>query len=225
MKKAYSGYFRLQDGRKVRNYYGKRIYETLGQLVSENQLLSFKQIKHIRKDSLFFLMILVANNKKLLLQFVPNMIPAEKRLRRSSSGFSEIVIRSAMPFDDKNFIKGLIVQEINSRTKGALKEDRALKVLLRMKEKKHIRNAYKTKDYKDIRGADIIVQLDFDDDNSNILEILLQVKSSWQEQQVHREKYPDTPSIKIGYKTTDDLIEEKLITIIENYKKGKITHI
>ncbi len=220
--KRISPYFRLQSNQKVRNYYSQRIYNILLSLTEENRLSSFKQIKQSRRDSLFFLTTLAANNKNLLFQFVPNSLLPEKRLKRSSSGFSEIILKGEMPFDEKEFLKKLIVQEINIRTSGFMKEERVLKIARELINEGVVKNAYKSTEHQDIGGTDIFFQFYAED---SMITMPLQVKSDFMSQKIHQEKYPDKPSIRVSFKTTDAVIRKKLKMIIENHQKRIILHI
>ena len=185
--KRVSLYFRLQSNQKVRNYYGKRIYDILQFLEKENRLSSFKQIKHNRRDSLFFLTVLAANDKNLLFQFTPHSIPPVERLERSSSGFSKIIVKNTLPFDEKKFLQELILREIKTRTNGVIKENLTLAVLLELASEGIIKNAFLSTEHQDIEGADIIVQFNAENGYPSA-EIFLQVKSDYKSQQIHQEK-------------------------------------
>lgn len=229
----------IQSNGKVRSYYIE-VVRTLLHALSQgsndnNVLLSFNRWNSDDQSALFFHTRL-KNGQKLLFKFTPfmNLSVFNDRVIDQSSGFSEIVVSSLLPFDTKETVLKLIEHEIERRLWGSGREERVLRLWNELSEdelKNIIGKPRKASKYEDmIKGIDDIIPILGKKTNGKTYyatEMPFNSKSNPNELWKHREKHPRVPAscIKTEAPSRDEgdkIIKEKLIKITYAYINGSI---
>jgi hypothetical protein len=118
----------------------------------------------------------------------------------------------------------LVLKKIKQRIKGADAEIRGLKILRRMKANRRygVIDIYTESQYADnVQKMDLVFVVQrttksfFKEDQIQRYVLGVNVKSSKAFQNMHKDKYPDTPSIEIMDDISDYEIEKKFATIID----------
>lgn len=218
----------LQDNGKIMGYYTRLVTNILLALKRDVTIVRFDRSYAWNKNALFF-HVENRQTRKLLFKFDPYIHISEKRVIKQSSGFSEIAVRAAFPFDAEDTIKDIIVSEITRRNWGVKREDRALRLWTELSAaelKSVIGKPYKASEHADAKkGIDMFIPI-VRDNGSPHDSMPFNSKSAPEQLLKHKAGYPNVPATCIKSflpgKEGDNEIKKKFIRIVEAYKKGEI---
>ncbi len=207
---------------KPHTIYKQKIRQALRELKQERVIVRYeKSDKKSVGASLFYYLTIPYLPRDVLVEFVFGSPMESER----SSGFFCVMLSNFPQIVEVRQIKAEIIKEVWIRQKGTFHEKVVLCVLVRLKHLDIIKGLAKTRDRKDIRGADF--EVFFFNDAGEYIQMPLQVKSSPTGQGSHIIRFPHIPSICVERATLkkNEWLEEKILRIIASYKKHEVLHL